>query len=78
MDQKDILKFIKLCKKYGIKTFELNGLKLDFLHEAVTPNVKGDGTSAITSQDETLPPRYTDEQIIHWSVPGDFQNDEVS
>lgn len=66
MTQKEILQIIKLCKKNGVQKFELGEIKLEFTIDAVSPRSKPTRTDV---KDESLEPKYTDMDVLMWSVP---------
>lgn len=62
MDLKELEKLAKMCRKYGIKSIEDNGLKLSFSDSMPAPRK----LQAVDSK-ETETEQMTEEQVLFWS-----------
>lgn len=73
MDKKqlvDLKKIMQLCKQEGIKSIELDGLKMEFNPFAkVETKAKRSKKSAVNS-DPIVEQQYSDEDILFWSSSG--------
>jgi hypothetical protein len=64
-DLKDLKALIALCKKEGIKSVELNGVKIEF-----NPYTIEKRTRKAKSQDPVVNVPYSDEDALFWSADG--------
>lgn len=64
-DLKDLKALIALCKKEGIKSVELNGVKIEF-----NPYTIEKRTRKVKSQDPVVDVPYSNEDALFWSADG--------
>ena len=64
-DLKELKTLIALCKKEGLKSIELNGIKIEF--NPYTP-IKKTRKKKSESEEPIVEEQYTDEDILFWSA----------
>lgn len=62
---KDLEAAIKLCRKLGVDSLEVNGVKVQLGLEPVRAKKAKGGAEEIADE-----PTYTDEQLLFWSTQG--------
>jgi hypothetical protein len=62
MNLKELEGLFKLCRKYGLKSYEHNGIVLHFDDEMPEKASKADNAELKTE------PGYTDEDVLLWSA----------
>lgn len=67
MTPKELAEYIKVCKKHGVTSFEMNGVKvqLDPYHQASSGRKPKENKEQFTTEE------FTDEEVLMWSVNGD-------
>lgn len=67
---KDLKALIKFCRKSGIKSIEVDGVKLDLGDEPQTPKQAKQLSNSELQPDETQEDELTYEQMLFWSAQG--------
>lgn len=63
---KELKHIIALCKKEGVKSIEMNGIKLEFNPYSLPTKTK----KQTDDQDIKVEPQFNDEDILFWSAGG--------
>jgi sugar phosphate isomerase/epimerase len=66
MSPKELAEYIKVCKKHGVTSFEMNGVKV-VLDPHYTPQ---SARKPKETKEQFTTEEYTDEEILTWSVNG--------
>lgn len=79
MTVKELRKYIKLCQSFGVRTFKVQGIELEFWQNHVYRANRGSNVIADVNEDReikdlipkpNLAEMPTDEEMLFHSVPG--------
>lgn len=71
MTFKDFQKFVKFAKKQGVLKLKVEGMEIEFIHDAVMPQPSS-RIQAVSMEDAKS--QYTDEQMLFWSTHDPLAN----